>query len=94
MSIYVERDYCDKCLIVHWVEKYIRPNGTRQIICHGEKFHPEDTATHYVKSAHNGGKGFYIVKKSKHWKPDPKPEQMPLVWQLAKDAELPAEVDF
>ena len=94
-SIYMERDYCDKCLTVHWVEKYFKSNGQRQTICHGEKLYPEDSPTHYVKSAHNGGKGFYLIKKSKHWKPDqPAQTPLPLAWQMAKDAELPADVDF
>ena len=92
-SIYLERDYCEKCLITHWVEVQFKPDMTKRIICHGENFYPEDTKTHYVKSAHNGGKGFYLCKKSKHWQP-PEAEPLPLIWEMAKDANVPADVDF
>lgn len=63
---YFERDYCNECLCVHWVEKQ-GFGRSEKIICHGEKFTIQDSITHYFKSAKNGGKGFYMVAKTKNF---------------------------
>ncbi len=65
---YFERDYCDDCMDIHWVEL----TRYRKIICHGHNYIPHDTATHYTRRM---GRGVEIV-------PYTRPRSMPLDWQL------------
>lgn len=40
-----ERQYCDECMCVHWVQAVNR----NHYVCHGVGFIPKDTATHYTR---------------------------------------------
>jgi hypothetical protein len=79
MPTYFEQKYCNKCVAVHWCEV----TRTGRVICHGYSFAPAETETHYTRRL---GHGIELVRKSKHW--EPKPQPLPLAWQMRESVEI------
>ena len=55
-SMYFEKRFCSKHMLVHWMQVFGRGART-SILCHGEDFVPTDTLTHYVRRS---GAGYEI----------------------------------
>lgn len=53
---YFEKQLCDDCMCVHWVE--LTRHGKQ--ICHGETYYPKDSPTHYARRS---GRGIELVEK-------------------------------
>jgi hypothetical protein len=70
---YYERDCCDDCMTIHWVEK---PRH-RKVICHGRDYLPHDTGAHYAKHL---GRGVEIRPITRLVIEVP----LPLEWQMAE----------
>lgn len=71
---YFEKQLCDECMCVHWVE-LTRYNKQ---ICHGENFTLKETPTHYYRRS---GRGFEAMEK---YNRTAAAIPLPLDWQMAE----------
>jgi len=78
---YYEQKYCDKCVMVHWVELTRRQTQ----ICHGETYSPHGDPTHYTRRL---GHGIEVIEK-RRFELVEKKINLPIVWQMALEEREP-----